>query len=84
LNAYSRLHKLPLWFRRFVKNSLFGIAQKFLDALVRQDVQMLEEEEQTYLNNPTRKQYELNRAIASVQRLIKNQYNSEFRSGACR
>lgn len=73
LNAYWRLHKLPIWFRRWVKNRLFGIAQKFLDGLVRQDVQMLEEEQQAYLDNPKRRGYELNRTIVSVQRLIKNQ-----------
>lgn len=39
LNAFWRLHKLPVWFRRFVKDSLFGAAQKLLDGLVRQDVQ---------------------------------------------
>ncbi len=44
LNAFWRLHKLPMWFRRFIKNSLFGAAQKLLDGLVIQDVQMIEEE----------------------------------------
>src|SRR5919202_966232 len=73
LNAFWRLHKLPIWFRRFVKNSLFGSAQKLLDGLVRQDVQMIEEEQQAYLNHPERKSYELNRALVSVQRLIRSQ-----------
>lgn len=73
LNAFWRLHKLPVQFRRFVKDSLFGSAQKLLDGLVRQDVQMIEEEQQAYLNNPERRNYELNRALVSVQRLIKNQ-----------
>jgi renierapurpurin 18,18'-hydroxylase len=73
LNAFWRLHKLPIWFRRFVKNSLFGSAQKLLDGLVRQDVQMIEEEQQAYLSNPERRSYELNRALVSVQRLMRNQ-----------
>ena len=73
LNAFWRLHKLPVAFRRFVKNSLFGSAQKLLDGLVRQDVQMIEEEQQAYLNHPEQKNYELNRTLVSVQRLIKNQ-----------
>lgn len=73
LNAFWRLHKLPVWFRRFVKNSLFGSAQKLLDGLVHQDIQMIEEEQQAYLNHPEQRNYELNRAVASVQRLIKNQ-----------
>ncbi len=77
LNAFWRLHKLPVVFRRFVKNSLFGSAQKLLDGLVRQDVQMIEEEQQAYLNYPEQKNYELNRALVSVQRLIRNQAELE-------
>lgn len=73
LNAFWRLHKLPVEFRRFVKDSLFGSAQKLLDGLVRQDVLMIEEEQQAYLNNPERRSYELNRALGSVQRLIRSQ-----------
>ena len=73
LNAFWRLHKLPVQFRQFVKDSLFGSAQKLLDGLVRQDVQMIEEEQQAYLNNPEHRTYELNRALVSVQRLIKSQ-----------
>ncbi|MCL1468711.1 aromatic ring-hydroxylating oxygenase subunit alpha [Argonema galeatum] len=73
LNAFWRLHKLPVWFRRFVKDSLFGAAQKLLDGLVRQDVQMIEEEQQAYLQNNERKNYELNRSLVSVQRLMRNQ-----------
>lgn len=73
LNAFWRLHKLPVGFRRFVKNSLFGSAQKLLDGLVRQDVQMIEQEQQAYLSNPEGRNYELNRALVSVQRLIRSQ-----------
>lgn len=73
LNAFGRLHKLPVWFRRFVKNSLFGSAQKLLDGLVSQDVQMIEEEQQAYFQNPERKGYELNLALGSVKKLIMSQ-----------
>ena len=73
LNAFDNLHKLPVWFRRLIKDSLFGAAQKLLDGLVRQDVQMIEEEQQAYLQNPELKSYELNRALVSVQRLMRNQ-----------
>ena len=73
LNAFGRLHKLPVWFRRLIKDSLFGAAQKLLDGLVRQDVQVIEEEQQAYLQNPELKSYELNRALVSVQRLIRSQ-----------
>jgi hypothetical protein len=34
---------------------------------------MIEEEQQAYLNNPEHRTYELNRALVSVQRLIKSQ-----------
>lgn len=73
LNAFWRLHKLPVKFRKFVKDSLFGSAQKLLDGLVRQDVQMIEQEQQAYLANPLSQNYELNRALGSVQKLIKSQ-----------
>jgi renierapurpurin 18,18'-hydroxylase len=73
LNAFHRLHKLPVPFRRFVKNSLFGAANKLLDGLVEQDVVMMEQEQQAYLRNPHLRNYELNPALAAVQRLIRNQ-----------
>ncbi|HEY9852668.1 MAG TPA: aromatic ring-hydroxylating dioxygenase subunit alpha [Leptolyngbyaceae cyanobacterium] len=73
LNAFWRLHKLPVWFRKFVRDSLFGSAQKLLDGLVRQDVEMIEEEQQAYLQNSERKNHELNRALVSVQRLMRSQ-----------
>ena len=72
LNAFWRLHRLPVWFRRFVKNSLFGSAQKLLDGLVRQDVEMIEQEQQAYWQHP-RRNYELNPTIGSVQKLIRYQ-----------
>jgi len=80
LNAFDNLHKLPLWFRRLIKDSLFGAAQRLLDGLVRQDVQMIEEEQQAYLQNPELKSYELNRALVSVQRLIRNQVENKASS----
>lgn len=73
LEAFHRLHKLPKWFRAWIKNSLFGAAQKMLDGLVEQDVLMLEQEQQAYSEHPKRKGLELNRAIISVQRLIRQQ-----------
>lgn len=73
LNAFWRLHKLPVTFRRFIKDSLFGAAQKMLDGLVQEDVVMLEEEQAAYLAQPNRRAYELNRACLAVQRLILSQ-----------
>ena len=73
LNAFWRLHKLPGWFRRWIKDSLFGSAQKLLDGLVRQDVVMIEEEQQAYFEQRDRKGIELNRTLSKVQRLIQKQ-----------
>ncbi|OIP68575.1 MAG: 3-chlorobenzoate-3,4-dioxygenase [Oscillatoriales cyanobacterium CG2_30_40_61] len=73
LNAFWRLHKLPIKFRKFVKDLGFGSAQNLLDGLVKQDVLMIEEEQKAYLQNSQQKGYEFNPTIASVQRLINNQ-----------
>ncbi|MBD2452809.1 aromatic ring-hydroxylating dioxygenase subunit alpha [Nostoc sp. FACHB-87] len=73
LNAFWRLHKLPVWFRRFIKDSLFNAATKLLEGLVVQDVEMIEEEQQAYLQNPQRRNFELNRALVSVQKLMRSQ-----------
>jgi phenylpropionate dioxygenase-like ring-hydroxylating dioxygenase large terminal subunit len=73
LQAFHRLHKLPVAFRRWIRNSLFGSAQKMLDGLVAQDVLMLEQEQAAYLANPGYKGPELNRALVSVQQLIRQQ-----------
>ncbi|MGB3536177.1 MAG: aromatic ring-hydroxylating dioxygenase subunit alpha [Microcoleaceae cyanobacterium] len=73
LNAFWRLHKLPISFRKFVKNSLFGSAKKLLDGLVKQDIQMIEEEQQAYENNTQIKSYELNSAVIKIQKFIHQQ-----------
>ena len=73
LQAFHRLHKLPVAFRRWIKNSLFGAAQKMLDGLVEQDVLMLEQEQAAYCKDPAYKGPELNRALISVQELIRQQ-----------
>lgn len=70
LEAFWRLHKLPVWFRRWLKTSLFDSAQKMLDGLVRQDVAAIEQEQQAYLQNPRQRNLELNPAIAPVQKLM--------------
>ncbi|MEM1278973.1 MAG: aromatic ring-hydroxylating dioxygenase subunit alpha [Cyanobacteria bacterium P01_H01_bin.152] len=73
LQAFHRLHKLPMAFRRFVKNRLFDAAKGLLNGLVAQDVLMLEQEQAAYLKNPAYKGPELNRALISVQKLIRQQ-----------
>lgn len=82
LNAFDKLHKLPVAFRRFLKNRLFGSAQRILDGLVLQDVTMMEEEQQAYLAHPQRRSYELNRTIPTVQRLIVKQSQAGSPSGS--
>ena len=77
LQAFHRLHKLPVAFRRFVKNRLFGAAQTLLDGLVVQDVLMMEEEQQAYLQSAHRRGYELNPTLTKVQHLIRQQANAE-------
>ncbi|MEM9247028.1 MAG: hypothetical protein AAGA67_14990, partial [Cyanobacteria bacterium P01_F01_bin.153] len=71
LKAFWRLHKLPVPFRRWVKNRLFNAAKGMLEGLVRQDVREIEQEQQAYLANPNRRGPEYNPALAAVQRLIR-------------
>ncbi|MBD2580501.1 aromatic ring-hydroxylating dioxygenase subunit alpha [Oscillatoria sp. FACHB-1406] len=73
LNAFWRLHKLPVKFRRFVKDSLFGSANKLLEGLVEQDIEMMEQEQQAYSKSPQNRSYEINPTVTSVQRLIRHQ-----------
>ncbi len=73
LHAFWRLHKLPVSFRKFIKNRLFGSAQTLLDGLVQEDVEMIEEEQQAHSQNVHRKNYEFNPVIQGVQRLINRQ-----------
>ena len=44
-----------------------------LDGLVQQDVQMLEQEQHAYRQNPSYKGPELNRTLVSVKKLIRQQ-----------
>ncbi len=73
LNAFHRLHKLPRWFRQFIKNKLSGTAQKMLDGLVKQDIIMIEQEQQAYTQQVQKPTYEINPTISAVQKLIKQQ-----------
>ncbi|MGK7930011.1 MAG: Rieske 2Fe-2S domain-containing protein [Microcystaceae cyanobacterium] len=77
LNAFSNLHKLPIKFRRFIKKSLYGSAQKLLDGLVEQDVRMIEQEQQAYLNLCPKRTYEVNPTLGKVQQLIRQQINNK-------
>ena len=73
LKPFWRLHKLPVWFRRWVKNLCFNAAREMLVGLVEQDVLMIEEEQQSHDRHPDRKNFELNPAVGAVQKLIRQQ-----------
>ncbi|WP_353672144.1 aromatic ring-hydroxylating dioxygenase subunit alpha [Synechocystis sp. LKSZ1] len=73
LQAFPNLHKLPVAFRQFLKNRLFGSARRLLEGLVEQDVMMIEQEQQAYLRHPEQRSYEVNPALAAVQKLIRQQ-----------
>ncbi|MEM6254225.1 MAG: aromatic ring-hydroxylating dioxygenase subunit alpha [Cyanobacteria bacterium P01_D01_bin.156] len=76
LGAFHRLHKLPMRFRRFVKNSLFNAARGLLAGLVDQDVLMMEDEQRAFDAVPHRKGPEYNQAVLKVQQLIREQSQS--------
>ena len=75
LGAFHRLHKLPVPFRRFVKNRLFNAARGLLAGLVEQDVLMMEDEQRAFEAMPQRKGPEFNQAVTKVQQLIYHQAN---------
>jgi phenylpropionate dioxygenase-like ring-hydroxylating dioxygenase large terminal subunit len=75
LNAFKRLHKLPPWFRQFIKDKLWGTAQTMLDGLVQEDIMMMEQEQQAYSQKLQQKNYEVNPTIAAVQKMVKIQVN---------
>jgi phenylpropionate dioxygenase-like ring-hydroxylating dioxygenase large terminal subunit len=81
LEAFKRLHKLPVWFRRFIKNSFFNSARMLLDGLVREDVKAIEDEQRAYLESPTRGGYELNPVVGKVQKLMLKLGNGEEEIG---
>ncbi|MEM6425336.1 MAG: aromatic ring-hydroxylating dioxygenase subunit alpha [Cyanobacteria bacterium P01_D01_bin.128] len=73
LNAFHRLHKLPIPFRRWVKQRLFNSARGLLNGLIEQDVLMMEDEQRAYDRGSDRRNIELNPALAKVQKLILSQ-----------
>ncbi|APB35009.1 Rieske (2Fe-2S) domain-containing protein [Gloeomargarita lithophora Alchichica-D10] len=73
LGAFQDLHRLPIWFRRWVKNRCFNAAKGFLQGLIREDVLMMEQEQQAHLENPQARGLEVNPVVGSVQKLIDQQ-----------
>ena len=70
LEAFPKLHQLPIAFRQFLKTKLTNTARGMLQGLIRQDVDMIEDEQTAYLQDPHCRPFELNRTLVSVQRLI--------------
>ncbi len=73
LEAFPNLHKLPIAFRQFLKNRLFGSARSLLAGLVEQDVAMIEQEQRAYQEDPPQRTYEVNPVLGKVQQLICDQ-----------
>jgi len=73
LEAFPKLHQLPIAFRQFLKDKLFNSARKLLEGLVEQDVVMIEQEQQAYLHHPEQRSYEVNPTLGKVQALIRSQ-----------
>lgn len=73
LGRFPKLHKTPIPVRRFFKNTFTNSASFVLRRLVREDVLMLEQEQQAFDQNPTYKGPELNRTLTAVQQLIRQQ-----------
>lgn len=70
LKAFHDLAKLPDRFRRWVKNRMFDTSRGLLEGLVKQDVEMIEEEQLFHRRHPEHRSVELNRTLVEVQRLI--------------
>jgi renierapurpurin 18,18'-hydroxylase len=66
---------LPQWLLNFIRPVLVPILQRFvLHRFLAQDVEMMESEQRTYTENPTRRYLEINPAIITLQRFTLRQY----------
>ena len=77
IGKFKALNDLPLPVRRLVRRALSNVARKLLANLVRQDVLMIEEEQQAFDENPLRQPVEVNRTILRVQQLVRLQAAKE-------
>lgn len=67
--------RLPQWLRQSWETMLQKLLERFVFMrFLKQDVEMMESEQKTYLANPGRRYVEINPAIIAVQRLIIRQY----------
>ena len=66
---------LPKWLLNPIRPLLSDLIQRFmLQRFLRQDVEMMESEQQAYLAQPQRRYVEINPAIIALQRLTVRQY----------
>jgi renierapurpurin 18,18'-hydroxylase len=66
---------LPQWFLNLVRPVLVPMLQRFvLHRFLAQDVEMMESEQRTYSENPSRRYLEINPAIITLQRFTLRQY----------
>lgn len=73
LAKFDGLKNAPLAVRRLVKRVLSNVAKRLLANLVRQDVLMIEEEQEAFDADPLRQPTEINRTVRRVQQLIRRQ-----------
>ncbi|ERN43176.1 phenylpropionate dioxygenase [Rubidibacter lacunae KORDI 51-2] len=66
---------LPRWLLRGLRSPLRVLLRRFiLRRFLAQDIEMVENEQRTYLTNPQRRYVEINPAIIALQRLLVRQY----------
>jgi phenylpropionate dioxygenase-like ring-hydroxylating dioxygenase large terminal subunit len=73
VKKFAGLTSAPPLVRRLVKRALSNVARRLLANLVRQDVLMIEEEQEAFDANPLRQPAEINRTVRRVQTLIQRQ-----------
>ena len=66
---------LPQWLIKPIQKQLATLIWHFLlKKFLEQDIEMIESEQRTYLNNPQRQYVEINPAIIALERVIVSQY----------
>ncbi|NIO10162.1 MAG: Rieske 2Fe-2S domain-containing protein [Deltaproteobacteria bacterium] len=73
LEKFTVLNGAPGGIRRAIKKAMTNIAKPLLRNLARQDIVMIEEEQQSFEQNPERHPFEVNSALHHVQHLIREQ-----------
>ena len=73
LKAFRNLSDMPDPFRRWVRSRCFNSSRSLLEGLIVQDRMMIEEEQQAYAADPSRRGVETNPTLQQVHRLIERQ-----------